>query len=309
MKDKIISADVEGTKKYDHADMERAEGLIRKDSSVSMLALFLCAFFLPFGGHAQQQTVKYSLFYPVPAIQLRDMETDRPDVTESPFTVDAGHFQYETDLFRIVRERSDFSKTNTLLINQANLKIGLAGSTALQIGFQSYGIMRQSDLASGQRTSSHGIGDLTVRVKQNLFGNNGGDFALAVLPYVKFPTSKYDNESRFEYGLILPMQFKLPGEWKLGLQVEADRLKDQDEQTMHTELLQSVTIAHSLINKLDGIAETYYTYDFKAHQLSNFLNAALQLEVAKDVKLDAGFNYGIQHQAARHYFLGAACRF
>jgi len=169
--------------------------------------------------------------------------------------------------------------------------------------------MRQRDLASGERTDSHGIGDVTVRIKQNLIGNDMGNFALAVLPYVKFPTSKYDSESRFEYGLILPMQIKLPGEWKLGLQVEADRLKDQDQQAMHTELLQSVTIAHELLKKLDGIAETYYTYDFKAHQWSNFLNAALQLEVAKDVKLDMGFNYGIQHQAARHYFLGAACRF
>lgn len=283
--------------------------LIMKDSSLNILILFLCTFCLPLGGRAQQHAVKYSLFHPVPANQLRDMETDRPDVTESPFTVDAGHFQYETDLFRVVREKSDLSESHTLLINQANLKIGLTGSTALQVGFQSYGELRGRDLASGGKTVSRGIGDLTVRAKQNLFGNEGGNFALAVLPYVKFPTSKYDTESRFECGLILPMQFKLPGEWKLGLQVEADRLKDQDQQAMHTELLQSVTVAHALVKKLDGIAETYYTYDFKAHQWSNFLNAALQLEVAKDLKVDAGFNYGIQYQAARHYFLGAAWRF
>lgn len=28
---------------------------------------------------------------------MRDFETDRPDVTESAYTVDAGHFQLETD--------------------------------------------------------------------------------------------------------------------------------------------------------------------------------------------------------------------
>ncbi|ACU03950.1 transporter [Pedobacter heparinus] len=280
-----------------------------KDSFVKIFILFSYGFSLSLSANAQKHAVRYSLFHPVPASQLRDMETDRPDVTESPFTVNAGHFQYETDLFRIVREKSDMSKTSTLLINQANLKIGLTESTALQVGFQSYGEMRQKDLASGKKTHTHGIGDLTVRVKQNLFGNNGGNFALALLPYVKFPTSEYDSEGRFEYGLILPMQFKLPGEWKLGLQLETDRLKDQDQQAMHTELLQSVTVAHALVKKLDGIAETYYTYDFKAQQWSNFLNAALQLELAKNVKLDAGFNYGIQHQAARHYFLGAACRF
>jgi hypothetical protein len=280
-----------------------------KYSTIKIRMLFFCGFCLPLAGNAQQQAIKYSLFHPRPVVELRDMETDRPDVTESPFTVDAGHFQYETDLFRVLREKSDLIKSYSLLINQANLKIGITNSTALQIGFQTYGRMWHRNLASGEKTVSQGIGDLNLRVKQNLLGNDKGNFALALLPYVKFPTSRYDRESRYEYGLIVPMQFKLPGDWKLGMQIEADRLKDQDQQAMHTELLQSVTLAHALVNKLEGIAETHYTYDFKAHQWSNFLNAALQLELAKDVKLDAGFNYGIQQQAARHYFLGAACRF
>lgn len=59
----------------------------------------------------------------VPKEQMRDMETDRADVTESPFTVDTGHFQCETDLMRTTRERADNSEANTLLINQANLKL------------------------------------------------------------------------------------------------------------------------------------------------------------------------------------------
>lgn len=251
----------------------------------------------------------YWLFHPVPKAQMRDMETDRPDVTESPFTVDAGHFQYETDLIRTTRERSDSKQTNTLLINQANLKIGITGSTAIQIGFQSFGRQEERNLASGEVKKSYGIGDVTFRIKQNLVGNNGGNFALAVLPYVKFPSSKFDTQSRFEGGLIVPMQFKLPGEWKLGLQLEADRLKDADQQAMHTEFLQSLTISHALIKGLDGIGETYYSYDFKAHQWSNFLNVAIQIDVARDFKLDAGLNYGIQQTASKHYFIGASCRF
>ena len=41
----------------------------------------------------------YTLFNPTPDRLLRDMTTDRPDVTESPFTVDAGHIQIESNLF------------------------------------------------------------------------------------------------------------------------------------------------------------------------------------------------------------------
>lgn len=196
------------------------------DRKFAILGLLVCAIYLPANSFAQQQALSsYWLFGPVPKAQMREMETDRPDVTESPYTVDAGHFQYETDLVGMTRERSDHKQSNTLLINQFNLKIGITGSTAIQIGFQSYGKQKQKDLASGERRVTAGIGDVTFRVKQNLLGNDGGNFALAVLPYVKFPSSKYDDQSRFEGGVIVPMQFKLPGDWKLGIQVEATGLR------------------------------------------------------------------------------------
>ncbi|KMQ68620.1 hypothetical protein ACM39_08980 [Chryseobacterium sp. FH2] len=276
----------------------------------NVFKLIFSAIFLPFVCFGQQKEPhqRYSLFNPVPPALMREMETDRPDVTESPYTVDAGHFQYETDLVRLVKEKSDLQKTSTLLINQANLKIGITGSTAIQIGFQTYGWQKEREIATGSEVASNGIGDVTLRIKQNLIGNNHGDFALAVLPYVKFPTSKYDEESRFEGGLIVPMSYKLPREWKLGLQLEVDRLKDLDQQAMHTEFLQTLTLSHPLLKGVDGIAETYYTYDFKAHELSNFINAAIQMEVVKDFKLDIGINYGIQDTAAKHYFIGASYR-
>ncbi|MBW3522882.1 transporter [Chryseobacterium sp. NKUCC03_KSP] len=258
---------------------------------------------------AQKDSIKhYSIFAPVPRDQMREMETDRPDVTESPYTVDAGHFQYETDLVRLINEKSDLVKTSTLLINQANLKIGITGNTAIQIGWQTYGRQKQTEFNSGSAIKTNGIGDVTLRIKQNLIGNDSGKFALAILPYVKFPTSKYDQESRFEGGLIVPMSYKLPGEWKLGLQVEIDRLKDLDQPAMHTEFFQTLTVSHPLSKGIDGIAETYYTYDFKAHQFSNYINAAIQIELLKDFKLDAGMNYGIQNTAAKQYFIGASYR-
>lgn len=275
-----------------------------------VLLLLALGIYLPVHVAGQEKSVQpYTIFHAVPADQMREMTTDRPDVTESPFTVDAGHVQYETDLIRNVRERSEQAETNTWLINQFSFKIGLLPSTAIEFGFETYGKQAEKSLVSGTRQTSRGTGDLTLRVKQNLLGNDGDGLGLALLPYCKFPTSQYDSESMFEGGLIVPVHYTLRGEWDLGMQLEVDRLKDQDQQALHTEWLQSLTVAHALFKKLDGIAETYYTYDFKAHQWTNYLNAALQVEVFKDVKLDAGLNYGIQKTAEKHYFLGASCRF
>ena len=44
------------------------------------------------------EKAQYHLFNPVPKEKMRDFVTDRPDRTESPISVDAGHFQIETDL-------------------------------------------------------------------------------------------------------------------------------------------------------------------------------------------------------------------
>jgi hypothetical protein len=256
----------------------------------------------------ENKTGPYNLFKPVPRASLRDMETDRPDMTESPITVDAGHFQYESDLFRLEREANVGSVKNTYLFNQANLKVGLTGSTALQLVVQSYLRSKEISNDDGPVERSQGFGDLTLRIKQNLTGNDKGNFAIAVLPYVKFPTSGAEKDERYEGGLIVPMSLKLPGDWKLGMQAEADRLQDSEGSAMHTQLLESLTLSHKICNHLDGIAETYYTYDTKIHHWSNYLNAALQFEAAKDIKVDGGLNYGIQHDAMKSYFIGISFR-
>lgn len=42
---------------------------------------------------AQNDKSMYTLFRQTPRSQMRELTTDRPDKTESPITVDAGHFQ------------------------------------------------------------------------------------------------------------------------------------------------------------------------------------------------------------------------
>jgi len=271
--------------------------------------LTCCMLFLTLTLFAQEKKSKsYNLFRPVPKAELREMETERPDVTESPITLDAGHFQYESDLFRLEREPGEDAQTNTYLFNQANLKLGLTHSTAVQLVVQSFVYQREKSIDDGTIARSHGFGDLTLRIKQNFLGNDKGDFAIAVIPYLKFPTSHVEEENRYEGGLIIPMSLKLPREWNVGMQIEVDRLQDTEGAGLHTEILQSFTIGHSLMDHVTGIAETYYRYDLSHHHWGNFLNAALQVELAKDVKLDGGLNYGIQHDAMKSYFLGLSFR-
>jgi hypothetical protein len=252
----------------------------------------------------------YTLFKPLPrSLMRKEMETDRPNVTETPHTVEAGHFQYEADLFKFQRERSEETRQHSWLANQVNLKLGLLKNTALQVMVQSYGKEINHEITSGEKQSASGFGDITLRVKQSLYGNYDGNFSIALMPYVKFPTNTYSDNKMYEEGLMVPMLFKLPHDWKIGMQVEGDYLKDDDAPARHAELLQSVSLSHVLFKKLEVFGESFYTYNFKEHKINNFLDAALEYEITHDLKIDVGINYGLQTMAHKDYFAGIAFRY
>jgi hypothetical protein len=273
------------------------------------LLLAIVAFF-PFYSIAQQQTaVSYSLFHPVPKEKMRKMATDRPGITESPFTIDAGHYQFETDLLSFEKSTTETTDQNTILLNHFNFKLGLTNNLSLQLGLESYGIQKQTELASGMKQTSKGIGNINIRIKRNILGNTGGAFTMAILPYINIPTARYESDGRMEGGLLLPMELKLPNKWKLSMQLEGDRLKDKEVNALHTQFLQSLTIERTIIKGLDGMAESYYTYNFKDKSWANYLDGALQYSFSKNVKVDVGLNYGLQADAEKTYYLGMAFRF
>src|SRR5258705_12315085 len=72
---------------------------------------------------------QYNLFNPAPRELMREMATDRPDRTESPYTVDAGHYQLEIDVFSYALARYNGipgdQRFEALAIAPINIKAGL----------------------------------------------------------------------------------------------------------------------------------------------------------------------------------------
>src|SRR5437764_10537377 len=76
------------------------------------LALTLCA--CP-TARAEDKS-RYTLFDPTPKAQMREFESDRPGTTESPITVDAGHFQAEFSFAEFTHDRTEGVTTDTLAL-------------------------------------------------------------------------------------------------------------------------------------------------------------------------------------------------
>lgn len=79
---------------------------------------------------------QFHLFNTTPPQWMREMATDRPDKTESPYTVDAGHFQIEMDLATFTYDKHNPARDGTLVrtwnIAPMNLKVGLLNDVDAQ---------------------------------------------------------------------------------------------------------------------------------------------------------------------------------
>ncbi|RYZ98979.1 MAG: transporter, partial [Proteobacteria bacterium] len=107
----------------------------------------------------------FHLFNPVPSSQMREFNTDRPNKTESPYTVDAGHLQVETDFLTYTKDRD--SKEEALETRQSflvsNLKVGLTANLDFQVSLSPYDV--EKSRLGGKREEGRGFGDTVVRFK------------------------------------------------------------------------------------------------------------------------------------------------
>jgi len=258
----------------------------------------------------------YSLFNPVPAGQLRPLNTDRPDLTESPFTVDAGHFQIEADVANYTHDRDKSGggdiRTNAWSFGTVNLKAGLTADTDLQLVIGTYNQVRVKDSVAGTAMRQDGFGDMTVRVKHNFWGNDGGTTAFGVMPFVKFPTSQdgVGNQS-VEGGVIFPLAVSLPGGWDLGAMTEVDCSRNERGSGSHAAFVNTITVGHGIVGELAGYVEFYS--EISAERGTDWIGLAdfgLTYGIGENTQLDAGVNIGVTAAAPDwNPFVGVSRRF
>src|SRR6266700_3894755 len=107
---------------------------------------------------------------------LREMRTDRPDVTESPFTIDPGHWQLEMDFANYSQDTQGGKRTTEWGAAPFNLRCGLTPNFELGVFVEPY---RRKTVRPGGASvvAQAGVGDMTLRAKLNFWGNDGGTSA------------------------------------------------------------------------------------------------------------------------------------
>lgn len=258
----------------------------------------------------------YTLFNPTPRDLMRELSTDRPDKTESPYTVDAGHFQVESDLVSYSLDNHNVARTDTTVeswsVASLNIKAGLLNQTDFQLIVPLWNQVKTKDRQTGTETRNSGFGDLELRLKQNLWGNDTGNSALALMPFVKLPSNQDDlGNNAVEGGIIVPLAIALPRGWGMGLMTEFDFIEDGSGSGYHTEFINTVTFSHDIVGKLGGYVEFFSLVSTETgSDWIGTVDLGLTYAVSEDVQLDAGINIGVTRSADDiNPFVGLTWRF
>jgi hypothetical protein len=222
----------------------------------------------------------------------RPMSTDRPDVTESPYTVPTGCWQVETSAVEYTRDRH--AGTSDVAVLPTNLKLGITRALDIEVIVSPYHRITFDGVKSAR---SSGPGDLTLRAKFNLAGDDRGRIATALMPFVSAPLGAARISSgHVEGGLVWPTAFNdLPGGFDVGAMLETDVVYDDRDARYALDVVHSVTVDHALAGDvLHGYVEYAGAAGVRAgHRYAATLDTGLEFALAPDLQFDAGVLFGL----------------
>lgn len=259
---------------------------------------------------------QYTLFNPTPIELRRAYNTDRPSKTDSPFTIDAGAFQIESDVANWTLDESGTKQGNvrvrTWIIGNTNFKLGLTNWMDLQIFPQFYVDTRTSVPGFGQPLEPDGFGDTTVRLKINLLGNDGGKLVVGFVSSLKIPTNTgHTGNQVWEPGFGLPLNYSLPLGLTLFAQTRIDILDQPHSGNMRVQWQNPIGLSRTIVGNLSGYLEFYDAVSTGAHQpWIGTLDTGLIYQVTPNFSVDVNSFFGLNHSAPDYnVFVGFGHRF
>ena len=266
----------------------------------------LAVLLLGLGGNAAHADTssksEHTLWNPTPRSEWRAMSADRPDFTESPYTVDAGAFQLEMSFV-------DYSQTDdaeSTALAPINFKVGLRHDMDIQFVMDPFVISDDGD------QKIDGVGDTQIRLKMNLWGNDSEGDAFAFMPYVQIPTSTNGiGGDEIEGGLIFPYATTLSETVGLGLMFETDFVHNETEDNYDVEYVGTGVFGFEITDVLGTYVEGIGILRPDADEdFTSILGVGVTYEVATDTVLDAGCNFGLEGDADDfNFFTGISIRY
>ena len=241
--------------------------------------------------------------------ELRELSADRPDRTDTPITVDAGHLQVEMDLTSVTRDASDGGRRSTAYeVAPMNVKFGVHDRIDLQAIYTTYRLDRQR--RGAVRTGhSRWFSSVMPRAKINVTGNDSGLIALALIPFIGIPLDDEDDEREMEAGVGVPYALRVPG-WDVGFQTTLRTLRRVVDRARHSEVDQSVSVGRHLAGPVSLYGEFFANIsNAPGATWVGTTNTWITYRINDDLRFDSGVYIGVTNDADdAHLWIGMTWR-
>ncbi|MGN6817903.1 MAG: transporter [Sphingomonas sp.] len=259
--------------------------------------LFAVALLVPVAAHADDQD--------------RDYCPARPGLGTPACTMAPGQVSVETSLGDWTLDKQGGDRTDTVVIADTSVRIGLTDTVEAQIGWTPLGIVR--DRSGGVVDRATRSGDATLGFKANLRHPDGSGLSIALQPFVSLPVGRAPvGAGDWGGGLVIPITYDLSKTVNLEVTPEIDAAVDQDGRGRHLAYSGVVGIGVALNDSMTLTVENQVQRDEdpSGGTTQDLASVSLAWMARKNLQLDIGTVAGLDRNAPDvELYAGIARRF
>jgi hypothetical protein len=186
----------------------------------------------------------------------RDYCPARPGIGTPACTIAPGRVSLETGLADWTRAEDSSQRSDTVLIGDTLVRIGLTDSIEAQIGWTPFGRVRSRDKLAGTIDRADRVGDALLGFKANLHNPDGSGFSAAVQPFATLPVGRGPvGAGDWGAGVIVPVSYDLNDALNLEFSPELDAAVDQDGHGRHLAYSGTAGLAVAISKAVTGSVE------------------------------------------------------
>lgn len=233
---------------------------------------------------------------PACAADARDYCPARPGLGTPACTIAPGKLSFETSIIDWSRDDTQGVRTDTILIADSGLRIGVTNNFEIQLAWTPYGHVRTRDLRSSGTATSDAVGDVTLAAKLNLRHPDGQGFAVAVQPFVTLPVGRSPiGAGDWGAGVLVPVTYDLGHGLNAQFTGEIDAATNSAGRGRHLAYSGTLGLSLDITKNLVATAEVQARRDDDPAGPSTQRESELSFAwmATPDLQLDAGVVLGL----------------
>lgn len=239
----------------------------------------------------------------------RDYCPARPGLGSPACTIDAGRVSVETSLADWTLDRQPGDRTDTVLIGDTLVRIGLTDNIEAQIGWTPVGFVRERSGGAIDRATR--AGDVSLGLKANLADPDGSGLSIAVQPFATLPTGRQPiGAGDWGAGVVVPLTYDVSKAVNVQFVPEVDAAVNTGGRGRHFAASATLGLGVQLSNKVTVEVEGQALRDNDPLGRTTQERAALSLayKVNDDLQLDIGGIAGLNRDAPDVELLAGVAR-